>query len=192
MSSLLLILLSAVLVSIAALTSAPAWRPFVGVADTYSGARAMALTALLIIPVVTALCWLTATFVLTRWDLQYLRTFAFVAILVIVVSAAELGLRRFTQIEPQRPGFALLMTANAAALGAALLAQIRLRSAFDALLLSIAAAAALGVLLLAFASLHERLQGADAPRPFREAPLALVTAGLVALGFMGLTGLVQE
>jgi electron transport complex protein RnfA len=192
MSSLLLILLSAVLVSIAVLTSAPQWRPFTGVTDTYGGARAMALTSLLIIPAVTVLCWLTATFMLVPWDLQYLRTLAFVSILLIVVSAAEFALRRFTAIEPQRPGFGLLMTTNAAALGAALLAQIRLRSAFEALLSSIGAAAALGLLLVAFASLHERLQSADAPRPFRETPLALVTAGLIALGFMGLTGLLQE
>ena len=192
MSSLLLILLSAVLVSIAVLTSAPQWRPFAGVTDTYGGARAMALTSLLIIPAVTVLCWLTATFMLVPWDLQYLRTLAFVSILLIVVSAAEFALRRFTTIEPQRPGFGLLMTTNAAALGAALLAQVRLRSSFEALLLSIGAAAALGLLLVAFASLHERLQSTDAPRPFRETPLALVTAGLIALGFMGLTGLLQE
>ncbi|MGH8176163.1 MAG: Rnf-Nqr domain containing protein [Steroidobacter sp.] len=192
MSALLLILLSAVLVNVIVLTSVAAWRPFVGVTGAFAASRAIAGASALVAPLTAGLSWLLWRTVLVRWDLEYLRTFSFVAILLIVVSVVEFVLRRRTQLNPQRPGFALLMTTNAAAFGVALLAQIRMRSLFGALLFSLTAAAAFAVLLLAFAAMHERLRGADVPSTFREAPLALVTAGLIALGFMGFSGLIQE
>ena len=77
-------------------------------------------------------------------------------------------------------------------LGTALLVNARLHTAIDALLFSIATATALAFLLLAFAALQERLQHADVPGVFREAPLALVTVGIMALAFMGFTGFIQE
>jgi electron transport complex protein RnfA len=104
----------------------------------------------------------------------------------------ELGLRRDGRLIPQRPGFALLMVTNSAALGVALLVDTRMRTFIDAVLFSIAAATAFGFLLLAFAALQERLQHAAVPKVFRDAPLALVTAGIMALAFMGFTGFIQE
>ena len=84
------------------------------------------------------------------------------------------------------------MMTNSAVLGIALMVGIRMQNIVDAVLFSIAMAAALGFLLLAFAALHERLQHADVPTVFRDAPLALVTAGIMALAFMGFTGFIQE
>jgi electron transport complex protein RnfA len=104
----------------------------------------------------------------------------------------EFGLRRDGRLRPQRPGFALLMTTNSAVLGVALMVDSRMQNILDATLFAIAAAAAFGFLLLAFAALHERLEHADVPSVFREAPLALVSAGIMALAFMGFTGIIQE
>jgi electron transport complex protein RnfA len=77
-------------------------------------------------------------------------------------------------------------------LGIALMVDSRMQNIFDAVAFSVAMAAALGFLMLAFAAMHDRLQHADVPRVFRDAPLALVTAGIMALAFMGFTGLIQE
>ena len=191
MSSLLLILLSAALASIIALTGAARWRPFSG-ADVYRGALALAVAALLVIPATTLVSWILDALVLGPSGLTYLRTLTFVAVLIIVVSAVELGMRRRLPLPPQQPGFMLVLTANGVALGAALLAQTRLRSLFDAIAFSVGAALAFALLLLALASLYDRMRGADAPQPFRNAPLALITTGLIALGFMGFVGLVAE
>ncbi len=124
--------------------------------------------------------------------LGYLRTLAFVAVILGVVPLVEWSFRRDGRLRPQRPGFALLMTTNSAVLGVALMTDIRMQTFVDATLFAIAIAAALGFLLLAFAALHERLQHADVPTVFRDAPLALVTAGIMALAFMGFTGFIQE
>jgi electron transport complex protein RnfA len=77
-------------------------------------------------------------------------------------------------------------------LGIALMVDSRMQNIVDAVSFSIAMSVALGFLMLAFAALHERLQHADVPRVFRDAPLALVSVGIMALAFMGFTGLIQE
>lgn len=192
MSSLLLILLSAALASVVVLESVPLLRPFAGVDGVYSNACALSAVALAVIPVAAAADWALASYVLRALDLDHLRTLVFVAVLCIVIFAAEYALRRGARLIPLRPGFALLLTANGAGLGAAAVAQARMRSLFDALLFGMGAALGFAALLLALAAMHERLRAADAPAAFRDAPLALVTAGLMALGFMGFTGLVQE
>jgi Na+-translocating ferredoxin:NAD+ oxidoreductase subunit A len=192
MSALLLILLSAVLVNVTALTRMPAWRPFEAITGTFAAARALAIASLITVPVVAAITWLLSTLLLEPRGVGYLRTLAFVAVILAIVPLVELALRRDGRLRPRRPGFALLMMTNAAVLGVALMVDIRMENIVDAVLFAIAMAAALGFLLLAFAALHERLQHADVPTVFRDAPLALVTAGIMALAFMGFTGLIQE
>jgi Na+-translocating ferredoxin:NAD+ oxidoreductase subunit A len=192
MSSLLLILLSAVLATLAAMTSAPRWRPFSGELGLYAQARAFAIAALMIIPTTTIVGWALAIYVLRARGLEHLQTLVLAAIAAGATYGVELVLRRRSRQLPQQPGFVLLMTTNAAALGVALLAAMSIRSLLAAASFAVVAAAAFDMLLLAFASMYERLRGADAPPAFREAPLALVTAGLIALGLMGFTGIVQE
>ena len=192
MSALLLILLSAVLVNIIALTRMPAWRPFEALTGTFAGARALAVASLITVPAVTAITWSLSKVLLEPNELGYLRTLSFVAVILAVVPLVEFGLRRDGRLQPQRPGFAILMTANSAVLGVALMVDSRMQNIVDAVLFSFAIAAALGFLLLAFAALHERLQHAEVPSVFRDAPVALVTAGIMALAFMGFTGFIQE
>ena len=192
MSALLLILLSAVLVNVIALTSMPAWRPFEAITGTFAAARALAIASLITVPAVATITWVLSTALLEPNGLGYLRTLAFVAVILAVVPLVEFVLRRDGRLRPQRPGFALLMMTNSAVLGVALMVDIRMQNLVDAVLFAIAMGAALGFLLLAFAALQERLQHADVPTVFRDAPLALVTAGIMALAFMGFTGFIQE
>jgi len=85
--------------------------------------------------------------------------------------------------------FLPLVTTNCAVLGVALLNLDRRHGMLESLVFGAAAGAGFGVALLAFAALRERLETADVPAAFRGAPLALVTAGLMALAFMGFGGL---
>lgn len=192
MSALLLILLSAVLVNVMAMTRMPAWRPFEAVTGTFRGAQALAIASLITVPAVATITWSLSKGLLEPNGLEYLRTLAFVAVTLAIVPLVEWLLRRDGRLHPQRPGFALLMTTNCAVLGVALMMDSRMQHIVDAVAFSCAGAAALGFLLLAFAALHERLQHADVPGVFRDAPLALVTVGIMALAFMGFTGLIQE
>jgi electron transport complex protein RnfA len=192
MSALLLILLSAVLVNVMALTRMPAWRPFETVTGTFKGAQALAVASLIAVPVVAAVTWTISELLLGSADLAYLRTLVFVVVTLAIVPLVELVLRRDGRWRPQRPGFPLLVTTNSVVLGVALMVDSRMQTIVDAVGFSIFAAAAFGFLLLAFAAMQERLQHADVPGVFRDAPLALVSAGIIALAFMGFTGLIQE
>ena len=191
MSALLLILLSAVLVNVMALRM-PAWRPFESVMGTYQGAQALAVASLIVVPLVAGITWTIAKLVLEPGGLDYLRTLVFVVVALAIVPLVEALMRRDGRVEPRRPGFPLLLTTNSAVLGVALMVDSRMQTIIDAVGFSLFAAAALGFLLLAFAAMHERLQPADVPSVFREAPLALVSVGIMALAFMGFTGLIQE
>ena len=192
MVALLMVLLSSVLVTTVVLAHMPQWRPFVAPTDIFGGARVIAIACLVAVPVVALLGWLLARLVLAPSHLEYLRTPMLVAVVLIVVPLMDVALRRRHTVVPQQPGFALLMSTNTALLGIALIADLRSATFGFALLLSIGGAVALALLLLSFAALYERLQHADVPLIFREAPLALMTAGIMALAFMGFSGLIQE
>jgi electron transport complex protein RnfA len=192
MASLLLVLLSSVLVTTVVLAHLPQWRPFVAPTDVFGGARVIAILCLAAVPAVALLGWALVRLVLGPSHLEYLRTPALVAIVLIVVPLVDLTLRRRGTVLTQQPGFALVMCTNTALLGIALITDMRAATFGAAALLAIAAAAALALLLLAFAALYERLQQADVPAVFREAPLALITAGIMALAFMGFSRLIQE
>jgi electron transport complex protein RnfA len=192
MTSLLMVLLSSVLVTTVVLAHMPQWRPFVAPTDIFGGARVIAIVCLVAVPLVALLGWLLVRLVLAPWHVEYLRTPALVAIVLIIVPLLDVALRRRGPVLPQQPGFALVMSTNTALLGIALITDLRAASFGVAVLFAMGAAAALALLLLAFAALYERLQQADVPVAFREAPLALVTAGIMALAFMGFSGLIQE
>lgn len=192
MVALLMVLLSSVLVTTVVLAHMPQWRPFVTPTDIFGGARVIAILGLVAVPAVALLGWLVARFILAPWHLEYLRTPMLVAVVLIVVPLLEVALRGRPGIVTQQPGFALVMITNTALLGIALITDLRSANFGVAVLLAIGAAVALALLLLAFAALYERLQHADVPVIFREAPLALITAGIMALAFMGFSGLIQE
>src|SRR5687768_6197571 len=107
MSSLLLIILSAVLISIIAAADEQRWRPFENESDVYRVAVGLAKAHGLGVPVICGLTWLLSYFVLRPLDLLYLRTPAFAAVLLIVVALIEGFMRRSSALTPARPAFAL-------------------------------------------------------------------------------------
>ncbi len=192
MSSLLLILLSAVLVSVVAIRGIEGWRPFADTADVYQNAVGVVHAHTIAIPLVAISTWLLSTLVLEPLQLSYLRTPAFVAIVLATVSFVELIVRRAGTRVPARPAFATLLATNSALLGIALLGRGLAPEFFQVLVLAAGAAAAFAVLLLSAATIYERVRYADVPEPFKEAPITLVFVGLMALGCMGFIGLLPE
>lgn len=167
-------------------------RPFQNVTDVYRTAVGLARAHLYCVPVICGVTWLLSYRVLQPLELLYLRTPAFAAIVLIAVALTEIVMRRTTAVLPARPGFALVLCANGALLGIALSAEARTVSLAQALTLSLGASVLFAFLLLSAATLYERLRYADVPQPFRHAPIMLITAGMMALAFMGFSGLIQE
>lgn len=191
MSSLLLIILSAVLISHFALTRVPSLRPFVG-DDDYDEAVGLAIAVFACTTVVTPLSHALRHFLLQRLDILYLQPLLFVVMIMAVAQGVRLALERGARWVPNGSALFALLTGNSAVLGAALLVPTRAETLWDAFGLGVGIGASFAVLLLCLTTLQFRSRHAAIGIAFRGAPLALVTAGVMALALMGFTGLVAE
>ena len=191
MSDLLLLALGASLVNNFVLTQCLGLCPFVGVSRRFEAAAGMALATLFVLTLASGASYVAWHWVLEPLGLGYLRTLVFILLIAAVVQVTEMLVRATSPLLHELLGvFLPLITTNCAVLGVALLNLERQHGLIESLVFGAAAAAGFGLALLAFAGLRERLDAADAPAAFRGTPLALITAGLMALAFMGFGGLV--
>jgi electron transport complex protein RnfA len=190
MSSLLLILLSAVLVGYYAATI-PALKPFVD-ADQFDTAMGIAVATFVAIAIVSPLSYLFEHQLLAPLGLGHLRILGLVIIVLIVAQLVSALLHRSSRWILRGHAFVVLMTTNCGVLGVALLNTTRVRSFSDSLLVGAGTGFAFAITLLMFTAMQQRTRHADVPFVFREAPAALITIGLMALAFMGFSGLVRE
>jgi electron transport complex protein RnfA len=190
-TDLLLLALGASLVNNFVLTQFLGLCPFVGVSRRLEVAAGMALATLFVLTLASGASYATWHWVLEPLGLGYLRTLVFILLIAAVVQVTEMLVRASSPLLHELLGvFLPLITTNCAVLGVALLNLERQHGLVESLVFGAAAAAGFGLALLAFAGLRERLETADVPAAFRGTPLALITAGLMALAFMGFGGLV--
>jgi electron transport complex protein RnfA len=191
MSDLLLLALGASLVNNFVLTQFLGLCPFVGVSRRFEAAAGMALATLFVLTLASGASYTAWHWILEPLGLGYLRTLVFILLIAAVVQTTEMLVRATSPLLHELLGvFLPLITTNCAVLGVALLNFERQQGFIESLVFGAAAAAGFGLALLAFTGLRERMESADVPAAFRGAPLALVTAGLMALAFMGFGGLV--
>ncbi|GAB4179842.1 MAG: electron transport complex subunit RsxA [Wenzhouxiangellaceae bacterium] len=185
----LLILLSAALVNNFVLTQFLGLCPFLGVSGRLESATGMALATAFVLTLASI-----ASHVLDRWvlqplDLEYLRIVAFIVVIAALVQLTELVMRHSAPLLHRVLGLYLpLITSNCAVLGVALLNQREDHTLLESALFGFGAAAGFGGVLILLAAARSRLRYADVPHSFRGAPVALLTAGLMALAFMGFAG----
>ena len=190
MTELLLLALGASLVNNFVLTSFLGLCPFVGVSRQFEAAAGMALATTFVLTIAAGLSFVLWHWVLEPLGLQYLRTLVFILLIAGVVQFTELLVRATSPLLHQVLGLFLpLITTNCAVLGVALLNVDKQHGLLESLVYGAAAGGGFGLALLLFAALRERLDTCDVPGAFRGAPIALVTAGLMALAFMGFAGL---
>jgi electron transport complex protein RnfA len=190
-TDLLLLALGASLVNNFVLTQFLGLCPFVGVSRRFEAAAGMALATLFVLTLASGASYAVWHWILEPLGLGYLRTLVFILLIAAVVQATEMLVRASSPLLHELLGvFLPLITTNCAVLGVALLNLERQHGLIESLVFGAAAAAGFGLALLAFAGLRERLEAADVPAAFRGTPLALITAGLMALAFMGFGGLV--
>ena len=164
--------------------------PFMGVSKKIDTALGMGMAVTFVMALASATCWLVYEFLLVPLDLVYMQTVAFILVIASIVQVVEMFLKKMVPALYQALGvFLPLITTNCAVLGVVL---VNVQEGYN-LLLSVLNGAAGGigftVAIVVFASLRERVEKSDAPACFRGYPITLIAAGLLALAFMGFSGL---
>ena len=190
MTDLALILIGALLVNNFVLAQFLGLCPFMGVTRRYEPALAMALATAFVLTTAAAVSFVLHHAVLVPLSLEYLRIVAFIVAIAGVVQLTERVMRASHPLLHEVLGIYLpLITSNCAVLAVALLAVGESLSFLETLVFALGAAGGFSLVMVLFAALRERLEHASVPEPFRGVPLALVTAGILSLGFMGFAGL---
>ncbi|MCX7156525.1 MAG: electron transport complex subunit RsxA [Rhodocyclales bacterium] len=190
MTSYLFVVLGAVLVNNVVFVRILGLCPFMGVSKKLETAVGMGAATTFVL---TMACG--ASFVIDRWllipnQLEYLRTLSFIVTIAAIVQLTELVIQKTSPLLHQVLGIYLpLITTNCAVLGIPLL-NVSLRHNFlESLLFGFGSAVGFTLALILFAGIRERLEAADVPVHFRGTAIAMITAGLMSLAFMGFAGL---
>ncbi|KAF7598174.1 MAG: electron transport complex subunit RsxA [Candidatus Dactylopiibacterium carminicum] len=164
--------------------------PFLGVSKKLETAIGMGAATTFVFTLACGSSYLIEHYLLVPWDLGYLRILAFIVVIAAIVQFTELVIQKTSPELQQVLGIYLpLITTNCAVLGIPLLSVAYQHNFMEALLFGFGGAAGFSLALVLFAGVRERLEGADVPTPFKGTPIALVTAGLMSLAFMGFAGL---
>lgn len=193
MTTYLLLLLSTALVNNVVLVKFLGLCPFMGVSRNMDSALGMGLATTFVITLACAATWLLEHWLLAPFDLGYLRILTFILVIAATVQFVEMVVKKSAPALYQALGIYLpLITTNCIVLGVALL-NIRQEnpSFIKALLTGLGSGLGFALVLVLFAAMRERIAVSDVPRPFRGSAIALVTAGLMSLSFMGFSGLIR-
>ena len=186
----LLILVSTVLANNFVLVRFLGLCPFMGVSTKLEGAMGMAVATAFVLTLSSVSSYLLHQYLLTPLHLEYLSTLSFILVIAVTVQLTEMFMRKSSPVLYRVLGIFLpLITSNCAVLGVALLNVQEHHNLLQSALYGFGAAAGFGLVLVLFAAMRERIALADVPAPFKGAPIGLITAGLMALAFMGFNGL---
>jgi len=187
-----LILVSTVLVNNFVLVKFLGLCPFMGVSKKLETATGMALATTFVLTLSSVCSYLANEYLLAPLGLEYLRTITFILVIAVVVQFTEMVVHKTSPLLYKVLGIFLpLITTNCAVLGVALL-NIQQDSGFiESAIYGFGAAVGFSMVLILFAAMRERITVADVPVAFRGPAIALITAGLMSMAFMGFSGLVK-
>ena len=192
MSDLILILVGTVLVNNFVLVRFLGLCPFMGVSRNLEAAFGMSMATAFVLTLSSAIAYLLHEFVLVPLELQYLRTISFILVIAASVQFTEIMVRKQSPLLHQVLGIYIpLIATNCAVLGVALLNVQEAQGFIQSVFYGFGAAGGFALVLVLFAAIRERLQAADIPRPFRGTAIALMTAGIMSLAFMGFSGMAR-
>ena len=164
--------------------------PFMGVSKKIDTALGMGMAVTFVMAIASAACWAVYHLILVKLSLEYMKTVAFILVIAAIVQVVEMFLKKAVPALYKALGIYLpLITTNCAVLGAAL---VNVQKGYDFLQsVFYGACGGLGFTLaiVLFASVRERVEKADCPACFKGFPITLISAGLLALAFMGFSGL---
>jgi electron transport complex protein RnfA len=190
MTQYLLLLLSTALVNNVVLVKFLGLCPFIGISKKVDTAVSMGLATTFVMTMASASCWLLENWLLAPLGLTYLRILVYILVIASVVQFTEMVVRKTNPALYQVLGIYLpLITTNCAVLGVPLISTQEHQPFIISLLYGFGSAVGFSMVLALFAGLRERLALARVPGAFSGAPIAFVTASLLALAFMGFAGL---
>jgi H+/Na+-translocating ferredoxin:NAD+ oxidoreductase subunit A len=192
MSEYLLILVSTVLVNNFVLVQFLGLCPFMGVSNKLDTAWGMSLATTFVLTLSSVCSYLVYTYLLAPLGFEYLKTISFILVIAVMVQFTEMVIKKVSPVLHRVLGIFLpLITTNCAVLGVALLNLNKDNNFVESLFYGFGAAVGFSLVLILFAAMRERINTADVPEPFKGSAIGMITAGLMALAFMGFTGLTQ-
>ncbi len=192
MTEIVVILISTVLVNNFVLVRFLGLCPFLGVSGNLEAAVGMSLATAFVLTLSSATAYLLHQYVLVPLQLEYLRTLGFILVIAASVQFTEIMVRRLSPMLNQVLGIYIpLIATNCAVLGVALLNVQEAKGFVQSVFYGFGASLGFALVLVLFAAIRERLEVADVPAPFRGAAIALMTAGLMSLAFMGFSGMAR-
>ncbi len=165
--------------------------PFLGVSSKVDTSMGMGAAVTFVMAIASIVAWLIQTHILEPLDIEYMRTIVFILVIASLVQMVEIILKKVSPALYQALGIFLpLITTNCAVLGVAILMIQKELSLLQSVVFSVSTALGFGLALVLFAGLRERLDFEEVPAAFKGVPIALITAGILAMAFMGFSGLV--
>lgn len=196
-----LIIISAIFVNNIMLAQFLGTCPFIGVSGRLSTATGMSGAVIFVITLSTLVTWLINKYLLVTFHLEFLQTIAFILVIAALVQVVEIVLKKISPSLYQALGIFLpLITTNCAVLGVAINVVTKeftfgggpahMLNLSETVVYAFATAVGYGLAMILFAGLREHLELSDVPKAFKGVPIALIAAGILALAFMGFSGLV--
>ena len=188
----LLMFIAAVFVNNIVLSQFLGICPFLGVSKKVSTALGMAGSVAFVIVLATIVTYLANACILVPFGLEYLRTITFILIIAALVQMVEIVLKKVSPALYQALGvFLPLITTNCCILGVAILVIQKDYNLLESVVYAFSNAIGFGFALVLFAGLREQIEFSETPKAMKGMPIALVTAGILAMAFMGFSGLVK-
>lgn len=190
LSGILLLIISAIFIDNFIFSKFLGCCPFLGVSKSPSTAFGMGCAVIFVMTLSSAVTWCVYSYVLVPFELEYLKTIAFILIIASLVQMIEFFLKSKVPALYESLGIYLpLITTNCAVLGAALLNIQNGYNFIYSVVFGFASGVGFTMAILIFAGVRARMEFSNPPPSFKGTPIALVTAGLIAMAFMGFSGM---
>lgn len=188
----IIIIISAVLVSNIVLAQFLGICPFLGVSGKVSTSIGMSAAVMFVMTLATIVTWMISQYILAPFGITFLRTISYILVIASLVQMVEIIMKKISPPLYQALGIFLpLITTNCAILGVALLTISKNFNLLEGIVFALANAVGFGLAMILFAGLREHLDLMQVPKGMRGVPIALITAGILSLAFMGFGGLVK-
>jgi electron transport complex protein RnfA len=188
----ILIIISAVFINNVVLAQFLGVCPFLGVSNKVNTAIGMTGAVVFVMVLATIVTYLIQTYVLEKLGISFMQTITFILVIAFLVQMVEIILKKTSQSLYQALGIFLpLITTNCAVLGVAILVIKKNYNLLEAVIYSASTAIGFGLALIILAGIREQLDLMNIPKGMKGVPISLVIAGILALAFMGFTGIVK-
>ena len=200
MAEILIIIVSAVFVNNILLSQFLGICPFLGVSNKVNTAIGMSAAVMFVMALSTLVTYIVNKYLLLQFNIEYMQTITFILVIAALVQMVEIVLKKISPALYQALGIFLpLITTNCAVLGVAIMVVTKeftfgggahMLNLGQSVVYAVASALGFGVAMVLFAGIREQLELVSVPKVFKGIPIALITAGILALAFMGFSGLV--